>query len=255
MGGASITPDVGERAVRAFSAGNDMLMFAGTVAHQRRAFQAVLRAVETGRISKTRLNESVARILEAKQQLRIASSKIDARKARAAVRKLEGLSREVMHKNFQLAIEGKKSWPTVDQDTRVEVFTSSAGFYRSFKNAFPGRTRLYGLSPRSLSGLSTELERPGVTFGVYYASGTTTAHFLRRLNPQLRAKLIVVNCNHAGAVDNQDSFLSVLNLNSHSPESGEWLAQTLAHPPQESPLIPETPPLDMRTPAGELEGE
>src|SRR5690606_34249198 len=57
MGGASISNDIGERAVKAFLAGNDMLMLAGSPKNQKRAFEAVLGAVKSGRISKERLDE------------------------------------------------------------------------------------------------------------------------------------------------------------------------------------------------------
>ena len=45
MAGAEQGQDVGERAVKAFMAGNDMLMLAGSSKNQRLAFHAILRAV------------------------------------------------------------------------------------------------------------------------------------------------------------------------------------------------------------------
>lgn len=58
------TPE--ETAVKALEAGNDILLMPGDL---RKAFDAVVNAVEQGTISEDRIDESVKRILEAKQKL------------------------------------------------------------------------------------------------------------------------------------------------------------------------------------------
>lgn len=238
MGGASISEDIGERAVRAFLAGNDMLMLAGTYKNQRRAFDAVVAAAKSGRISEERLNESVTRILEAKAQLKPSFIRFEEKKTKDLRLKLEALSKEVMQKNFKDAMDSKTSmWPAVTPETRVLVMTSDGRFFRAFKDKFAGKTRFFHLTPDSLFEASTQIANGKNTLAVYYASGSKTAKWLNELTPELRQKVIVVNCNNPGKVDNQQTFLSVLNLNSHSPESGGWLAEALNTPP------------DMRAPA------
>lgn len=258
MLGAAISPNVGERAVRAFLAGNDMLMLAGSPRNQRLAFRAMLQAVNDGRISRDRLNESVVRILEAKSQLKLSPAKIDERKALLAARKLEVLSRDVMQKNFKTAMEGRREWPEMKPDTRAVVFSSTRGFFMNFEKFFKGKSKLYPLTPNTIDGVADELANEKVQLAVFYASGSKTARWLSNLTPALKAKLIVVNCNHSGEVEDQESFLSVLNLNSHSPESGMWLAQELNKPPPPPPVeappeepLPTTEPPDIRTPAGD----
>lgn len=230
MGGASDVKDIGERAVRAFLAGNDMMIFAGSLYRQRRAFQAMVKAVKSGRISEERLNESVRRILAAKKAMQIKPTPMDRQKALAAIKKLESLSKEIMSQNFKYAIEeSSKTWPAVPpHGQRVAVFSSSGGFYRKFKGGFLGRTRIYPLTPSSLAGVPQELGKEKVAYGIFYASGKQTARYISRLSPEMKAKLIVVNCNEPGSVESQDSFMAVLNLNSHSPESGQWLAEALS---------------------------
>ncbi len=264
MLGAAVSPSIGERAVRAFLAGNDMLMLAGSPRNQRLAFKSMLDAVNDGRISRDRLNESVVRILEMKNQLKLTSLKIDERKAITAARKLEIMSKEVMQKNFKIALEHRKEWPEVKPETRAVVFSSTRGFFYNFQREFKGKAKLYPLTPQSIDGVADELANEKVHVAVFYASGTRTARWLASLTPALKAKIIVVNCNHAGEVEDQENFLSVLNLNSHSPESGLWLAQELNKPPAtpdpepdlqlEPDAIPPTPdisPPDIRTPAGD----
>jgi hypothetical protein len=50
------------------------------------------------------------------------------------------------------------------------------------------------------------------------------------LNEQLKVKTLVVNCNNPGKIRRQTDFISVLNINSPSPESGAWLAEILNKP-------------------------
>ena len=58
---------IGEAAVMAIEAGNDMI----TTSNLPEQFSAVLEAVQSGRISIERINESVLRILEYKIELGI----------------------------------------------------------------------------------------------------------------------------------------------------------------------------------------
>lgn len=65
MGAITAQYSAGEAAVAAFLAGNDLLLMPAGL---QEAFEAVLAAVQDGRISEQRLDESVARILRFKQQ-------------------------------------------------------------------------------------------------------------------------------------------------------------------------------------------
>ncbi|NJL23839.1 MAG: hypothetical protein HC902_00735 [Calothrix sp. SM1_5_4] len=89
--------------------------------------------------------------------------------------------------------------------------------------------------------MTRELTSERTTFGVFFASGSKTARWLATLPPDLKAKLIVVNCNHHGEIDDQQSFMSVFNMNTYVTDSGTWLAELLNSPPE------------IRTPAGETE--
>lgn len=231
MGGASISPDLGERAVRAFLAGNDMVMLAGHPRNQRKAFEAMVAAVKIGRIPMDRLNQSVARILETKTQLKKPLLRVDKKKSLDIKTKLEALSREIMLKNFKEAIKSKTSqWPTVDSDTRVVVLSSDRRFYAAFKRQFKGKADFKDLSPETIDQAAAEIADERRSMAVFYASGGKTANWLTQLGPELRAKVIVINCNNPGKIEDPSGFLSVLNINSQSPESGGWVANELNAP-------------------------
>jgi len=224
MHGASIHSSIGERAVRAFLAGNDMIMLTGQPKNQQAAFQALLDAARSGRISSERLDASLTRILHAKSVM--SAPPTSYRKVASLIRRLEVLSREVMQKNFKSAFHNTMiRFPALDDAKVVTVFASSPRFHRLFRDAFLGKTRSYSLSPKSLSGALPLLKN--AQLGVFYVSGTTTAKFLNQLSPDLRKKLIVINSIQPGIVKNPQDYISVLNMNSSSPESGQWLAESL----------------------------
>ncbi len=79
MGALAGTVGTVEAAVRALTAGADVLLFGAdkghTPAQQRQAYARVLAGVRSGEIPEARLNESVRRILETKNELRILKAK------------------------------------------------------------------------------------------------------------------------------------------------------------------------------------
>ena len=71
--GAVCGPDPGDLAVQALLAGNDMVMFCNHPEQARTARRAVVAAAASGRISAERIEQSVARILAAKEKFGILS--------------------------------------------------------------------------------------------------------------------------------------------------------------------------------------
>lgn len=231
MSGASFDSDIGERAIRAFLAGNDMLMLAGSPGHQKRAFEALYAAVKNGQIDEARLKESVLRILNYKKEMKLGPFEFEQKKARLAITALDALSREVLKKNFRQSLAGKTAaWPEVTSETRALVLSSEKQFFSGFQSAFPGRSKFFHLTPQSLAHAANEIKKDTHSIVIFYASGTQTAHWLARLDPKSREKTIVVNTNHAGDVGSQDSFMSVLNINTRDPGAGFELGQALSSP-------------------------
>ena len=70
-GGAGIDPS--EVAVRELAAGCDLLISTGTVAQQKAMLEAIVQAVETGRLPAERLDDAVLRVLETKLRHRLVS--------------------------------------------------------------------------------------------------------------------------------------------------------------------------------------
>lgn len=243
MGGASIERDTGERAVRAFLAGNDMLMLAGSPRHQRAAFEALYSAVQKGRVSLERLNQSVERILRYKTEMKLGTFAYNDKQTRAAIAELEKLSREVLKKNFRLSMAGKTaSWPRVRSNSEALVLSADKHFYDSFHSAFHGKTHFFQLEPSTLERAKRELNNDRYQVVVFYATGTGTLRFLQTLDKDIQAKVIVVNVTNSGELEKQSSFMSVLNINSINPEAGFSLAEALSSPQLRIPASGEEEP-------------
>jgi beta-N-acetylhexosaminidase len=233
MNGASIDAHVSERAIKAFLAGNDMLMFAGTLRHQRLAFQAMLAAVKSKRVPEARLKESVLRVLNAKNEMQLGPFVYNAAKATASLEEAEKMARQVLKKNIRSAMHSTHAnWPSVKRQTRVLVASSDRRVGNSFQKNFKGHGEFYGLSPATIKGVESEILKSRYAFAVFYVSGIQTARYLNRLNPEARAKVIVINTNHPGEIENRKSFLAVLNINSANPDCGSALAEFLSKDPR-----------------------
>jgi beta-N-acetylhexosaminidase len=74
MEGAKQRGTVAQAAVKAVSAGADMLIISSPPQEQADAYAAVVRGVKQGRISQDQINESVDRILKLKQQYLLRNS-------------------------------------------------------------------------------------------------------------------------------------------------------------------------------------
>lgn len=97
---------VGESAVRAFLAGSDVLLAPADV---REAYEAMVAAVETGRVSRERLDQSVRRILELKREAGLfthRSVSIDSVPLVVGRREFRATAREMAQRAITLVAEG-----------------------------------------------------------------------------------------------------------------------------------------------------
>ena len=88
MGAISKTYGIGEAAVRAVAAGCDLLLICHESENLKAAYDALCAAVESGRISEERLNESVSRILSLKIEYKLTNDPI-------AIPDVDALNRQI----------------------------------------------------------------------------------------------------------------------------------------------------------------
>lgn len=83
--GAIAQDDIGEASVQAVLAGVDMLLICHTPAKQQAARDALVAAVQSGRITEQRLDQSLTRILALKDQYQLSRTAVDAAQASQVV--------------------------------------------------------------------------------------------------------------------------------------------------------------------------
>lgn len=229
MAGASAVGSVEERTVRAIEAGNDMVMIAWSADRQQRARDAVLNAVHHGRISMDRINQSVRRILAYKQKLGVFPKPYETlAQLKSSV---DSFSERI--KRFNFAKTAKSNIPLrgyLEKNSPVTLLAADYRFFRNFENHYNGPVHFVHLRPDVREELERRLlARPNQLF-VFYASGARTATWLNQLTPDIKKRIIVVNANQAGAIDNQRAFLGIFQMNTLAAEAGQWLARFLSEP-------------------------
>lgn len=232
MAGADAGGSVGERAIRAIQAGADMVMVAWTHRAQDEAFQAVLRAVQNGVISQSRLNKSLRRILTQKRSyLEMRAERgheLAAQPMSRSIQRLQILAEKIKAFNFKrAAFENPALRGFLADRKKLDLYSSDAGFFKTFRNVYGANTEFFRLTPNTLAAAGRRLARNEDRVSVYYVSGLRTARWLNRLPQAVKQKLIVVNTTPAGDITHQKDFLGVFHINTSAPESGAWLAQHL----------------------------
>lgn len=227
MSGANIAGSVEERVIRAVEAGNDMVMIAWSAHRQARAFRSLLAAVRAGRIQASRIDQSVRRILSYKQAIRTPkpATQINIR------HHLLELAEKVKRFNFlQSATPQTKLRGLLNTREPVTVFASDYRFFEHFKKRYGAGARFIHLAPDSQDQLEEELQQRDDRSFIFYASGIQTARWLNQLTSTTKRRLIVVNTNQAGAIENRQNYLGVFQMNTLAPEAGRWLAEYLTEP-------------------------
>ena len=133
---------VGETAVRVLEAGADLVLMS---TNPHAAHQAVRRAVTTGRIDTTEINDSVRRLLEVKQNLNLHEARrvsLDTTRHRVARRSHEVLSHTVARESLTLLANADSLLPlTPPEQHDVLVVTLSDSEYPGTGDTFVDRLR------------------------------------------------------------------------------------------------------------------
>jgi beta-glucosidase-like glycosyl hydrolase len=237
MAGASSPGSIGERAVRAVEAGSDLVMVAWKESNQRQAHRALVSAIRSGRLSRSRVDMSLRRILEKRRTLAFEKPSIapgfNAIIARS-FNDMRGLTQELTRKRFAAEIQNRGSRAQISTGERVVVITGHRSFYNTFRSKWT-TARLFPLSRSSIGNVVTAYAKwPGETF-VYYVSGVQTARPLASLSAEDRARTMVVNATYPALIENPQEFKAVIHLATRNSQAGVWLAEALTSPALRAP--------------------
>lgn len=230
----------GEAAVRAIEAGVDQVLVSHTFEKQMESYQAILHAVESGRLSVERIDQSVARVLYWKEYLNWDKWAVDA----AAVKEVgspehRALATEIgervitLVKNELQVVPARPAehqrvvliYPIVKMTTMVEEKDAGPreAIYRAFKAMYPA-TELVTIAMNPEAGEMADVkarveDADLVVFSAFFASKNPAQAQLMNELAQSGVKLVVVairNPYDLQVLPNVATYLTTFDYNDYS---------------------------------------
>ena len=194
----------GEAAVRAVKAGADVLLYPPNV---EQAFKAVKRAVESGEIKEARIDESVRRILAAKEKLGLNKNRFaDLNKLDKAFGTSEHqrTAQQIIENAITLVRDNKNALPLKLAPEQKVLFITMVDNSEGWRDGVPGRAFLQGLVKRHQN-----------TTNVYVSDKTSPAEFdlIKRL--ATFSDSVIVNgfirvASYKGSIDMSEGEINLL---------------------------------------------
>ena len=216
MGGAlSHQISIEERAVQAILAGNDLIMVGWNYQEQRKAIKGVLKAVQKGRISRTRIKQSLRRLLSYKMFF---YKKPSHRTLRQQIHQIplkktyDRIFHEILQKH---AISLKNQ--------RVDVYSYSKHFLSNYKKT--GKSQLFHL--KNFKQWRNHKKTSSI---IYHLSGGITKKILQAAPKHLKKKMIVINSSDQLFLRNESDYKRVIHIHSNHPQLGSFVAYHLLQP-------------------------
>lgn len=210
-GAKSDKTPVGERAVQAILAGNDLIMVGWNHHVQKQAVDAVIKAVKAGRITKGRLEESLKRIISYKMQFYKKISDKSLKRELSQI-PLKETYDKIFHEVFQ-----NQSPDLRQKDLKIDVYSFSWKFLTSYKEQ--QKSRLIHL--QSFKGWKKSSDTDII---VFHLSGPTTEKILLKAPEEIRKHIVVVNSSSQVFLTNESEYKKVMNIHSQHPKLGSFAA-------------------------------
>jgi beta-N-acetylhexosaminidase len=194
----------GEAAVRALQAGADILLYPPSV---EQAFNAVKRAVEAGDIKPSRIDESVRRILAAKQRLGLDKNRFaDLSKVGQVLGSSEHqqMAQQIIDNAVTLVRDNKKALPLRLRPEQKVLFITLVDNNEGWHSWGPGRVFLQGL-----------MKRHANTANVYVSDKTSPAEFDLLKKLAAFSDVVIVNgfirvAAYKGSIDLSEGEINLL---------------------------------------------
>lgn len=227
---AALAPygDIAARAVAAVSAGVDMIMVSWSQKDQIAAYRAILAAVHSGQLSRTRIDESYNRIMAAKEQLGRSSRTIlpTQSSTEQLARLTRKLSREIFERQQKERIDALSDLSI----EKIFIVGSEPRFERGVQKVLRGRhvrSQVIRVSAKtSLDALKRTLDKTAQLY-VFNVTGEGSARLLRSLPNEIKSKVLVINGGYPGLIGDAKKYMAVISHFSNFYWSGAWIAQEI----------------------------
>jgi beta-N-acetylhexosaminidase len=237
MAGASTVANVNERAIRAVEAGADLIMIAWNRKIQSSVSKALASAVKSGRLSESRIDESLRRLLTAKRRF------ADVNRAKPSNDELKiAVKNEAFKDIAQAAVISRlahqsaasnRKFQEFALDKDVVVFSANRGFSSQIKNLLDGErnVRTYDLASDSNSDsanparIAKVMRSNANSVGVFYVSGRTVAKIASKLESDVTKRMLLVTVEPPGILPNFNDFKEVVDIYVRHPDLGKLIAE------------------------------
>jgi beta-N-acetylhexosaminidase len=222
----------GEAAVRALKAGADILLYPPSV---ELAFKAVKRAVETGDVKESRLDESIRRILAAKQTLGLDKHHVaDMNRLMQVLGSTEHqqIAQAIIDSAITLVRDNKNVLPLKLTTAQKVLSITMVDNNEGWRDGGPGRAFVAGLT-----------KRHGATTSVYVSDKTAPAEFDLIKKLAAFSDIVIVNgfirvAAYKGSIDLSDGEINLLK---HLSAMDKPFAFVLYGSPYMLSFVPELP--------------
>lgn len=242
MAGAGLIQDVRERAIRAVEAGVDMIMITWNRKTQAAVEAALINAVNEGRLTEERINESVRRIVSAKREYAPLEKKSTVEQLRLALKSSEfkSLADEAIFSIFRKApTKAEHSFVAYASDRPLIIFSANQNFSTTFKGALEGRTiRSYTLSSRQSFNVDKVMRSNPDAAGIFYVSGHQIAKIASHISDDVASRMLLVTVEPPGILDNADDFKFISGVYYRHPLLGKLVAERYFTKPDDASRQP-----------------
>lgn len=209
MKAAGITNDAGERAVLAIEAGVDMIMVAWNPKSQIKAYNGVLQAVRSGRISEERIRQSYERIKKIKS-LTSSPRKFSSKESfNAALKQIPWATSVYAVRDKSVDLKVLKTKVALNKSQQTIIASADHDFLKSS-----------GIEKSILLNHSQQTDQieqllTGDAILIFHSTSPKTFNLLQSISPKLKERIIVINSSRPTVVE--ETYLHVINLLERSP--------------------------------------
>lgn len=229
MAGAFAVPDTGERAIRAIEAGVDMIMVAWNRRLQYKLVEAVVKAVQSGRLSEERIDESVLRIIEVKRAFSSERYAPSLKEISLALRdpEMKSIALETLTAKLDKPLSAEEAaFREFAKQRPVFVFSANRRFYSSFADgAQARRKRLYHLANSSGFSIDKIMRSNPDAVGLFYLSGSRSAGLANSVSSDVARRMLIVTTEAEGVLRNPERFLHIADVYYRHPNLGRFIGQ------------------------------
>jgi beta-N-acetylhexosaminidase len=250
MAGAGRISDPRERVIRAIEAGADMIVIAWNKRLQLKLVDSLEQAVKGGRISISRIDTSLKRILLAKnrfagggeqgslpQEIRAAlNNPVFSQVAEATISaQFSANQTDPKELAFREYADGK---PLI-------IFSANRRFGNTLKSALPERNvRVFPLDLRRPHDVDRVLRSNPGAVGVFYVSGNQASRVASKISDDVALRTLLVTVETTGGLRNRANFRHTAAVYFRHPNLGKFIAQEFF-----------ANPTAIRTPASKVAGK